>query len=70
MCVDVFLLTPWDTREETPIILSSGVGWHVPHAALGVPIGSVPDGSSLTFPAAELMLLLPHPSAVLCVCSG
>lgn len=70
VCVDIFLLTPWDTREETPIIPSPGVGWHVPPAALGVSIGSVPDGSSLTFPAAELTLLLPHPSAVRSVCSG
>lgn len=44
-----------------------------PHAALGLPVGPVPppvaSGSSLTFPAEELrLLLLPYPTAVVSVC--
>lgn len=76
MCVCMYMffcLILWDTKEETAFIQSPGVRWHVPRAALGLPIRPVPptvaNGSSLTFPAEELrLLLLPYPTAVVPIC--
>lgn len=67
-----FTPIPWDTKEETPFIQSRCVGWHMPHAALGLltrpVLPDVVNGSSLTFTAEELRLLLPYPRAVVSVC--
>lgn len=67
-----FTPIPWVTKEETPFIQSCCVGWHMPHAALGLltrpVLRDVVNGSSLTFTAEELRLLLPYPRAVVSVC--